>query len=151
MLQFVAEADFFDGAFFPGRGRDAEARVAGTDELHEPFGVTLERLGGLGEVEPFFEDGMRTQGRELGEQAGLVFVKGADEHALPRFALGGEEEVVEAVQHDGAAAEPGFQDERGFIDERIGEPLERVLGLGGARTDGGGAGRFHADGIAYWL
>ncbi len=55
------------------------------------------------------------------------------------------EELVAAVQHDRAAAEPRFEDEGGFVDQGLGEPLERVVGLDGAGADGGGAGGLHWD------
>ena len=145
-LQRVAEAHAFRGAFFLRGGRDTEAGIAGLRELHEAAGVGFEGLARLGEVEPFAEDGVRCQGREFGAKAGVVSVEGADEHALPRLALGGEEELVAAAEHDRAAAEPGFEDEGGVGGDGFGEPLERVLGLGGAGTNGGGAGRVHGAG-----
>ena len=49
------------------------------------------------------------------------------------------------MQHDGAAAEPRLEDERGFVDEWLGEPLERVVWFDGAGVDGGGVGGFHAE------
>src|SRR5687768_14090741 len=89
--QALSEADLFDGAFFLGRGRNAETRVAGAHELNEAPGVALERLSRLRQVEPFFENGVRRQGGELGAQAFLMLVKRADQHALPRLALRGQE------------------------------------------------------------
>jgi hypothetical protein len=80
---------------------------------------------------------------EVGAEAGVVGVKGADEDALPGLALGRQEKLVTAVEHDRAAAEPRLEEEGGFGEEGFGEPLERVVGFDGARADGGGAGGFH--------
>ena len=142
-LQFVAEADAFRGAWLLRGGRDAEAGVAGADELDETAGVGFEGVGGLRQVKPFAEDGMRLERGEVGAEAGVVGVKGADEDALPGFSLGRQEKLVTAVEHDRAAAEPRFEEEGGFGEEGFGEPLERVVGFDGARADGGGAGGFH--------
>ena len=147
-LQLVAEADAFGRAFFLRGGRDAEAGVAGAEQLDEAAGVSFEGVGIFRKVEPFTEDGVRGECGKIGAEAGVVFVKGADEHALPGFALGCQEKLVTAVEHDGAAAEPGLEDEGGFVEERLGEPLERVVGLDGAGADGGGPGGFHGGGQA---
>ena len=49
---------------------------------------------GFGEVEPFAEDGVLHERRDLGEERGVVLVRGADENALPGFVLGREDEAV---------------------------------------------------------
>lgn len=89
---------------------------------------------------------MRVERGEVGAEAGVVGVEGADEDALPRLALGGQEKLVTAVEHDRAAAEPGLEAEGGFGEEGLGKPLQRVVGLDGTRADGGGAGGFHGRG-----
>ena len=110
LLQSITEVDGAGGggAFLFRRGRDADAWVAGEGEANEVFGVGLEGFCALWQIEPLFQDRVLAQGGELGEEGGLVFVEGADEHALPRFALSGEEEGMQAVEHEGAAAEPRF-------------------------------------------
>ena len=113
--------------------------------MDETAGVGFEGVGCFGEVEPFAEDGVRRERGEIRAEAGVVFVKRAHEHPLPGLALGCKEKLVTAMQHDGAAPEPRLEDKGGFVDERLGEPLERVVGFNGARADGGGAGGFHAE------
>ena len=58
---------------------------------------------------------MLDEGGKLRAQARLVFVKRAHQHALPRLALRGEKQLMPAVEHDRASAEPRFQLERRFI------------------------------------
>ena len=113
--------------------------------MDETAGVGFEGVGRFGEVEPFAEDGMRRERREIRAEAGVVFVKRAHEHPLPGLALSCQEKLVTPMQHDGAAAEPRLEDERGFVDEWLGEPLERVVWFDGAGVDGGGVGGFHAE------
>ena len=113
--------------------------------MDETAGVGFEGVGCFGEVEPFAEDGVRRERGEIRAEAGVVFVKRAHEHPLPGLALGCKGKLVTPMQHDGAAAEPRLEDERGFVDEWLGEPLERVVWFDGAGVDGGGVGGFHAE------
>ena len=51
---------------------DAEARVAAFGQRDETLTDPLEGVGGLGEVEPFGEDGVWSERGEFSEEGGLV-------------------------------------------------------------------------------
>jgi len=68
--------------------------------LDEAAGVSLEGFSGLGQVEPFPEDRVLLQRGAFREEARLVFVKGAYQHALSGLALRPREELMLAPQRD---------------------------------------------------
>lgn len=92
--------------FLARRRRNADARIAFADQLNDASRVALEMLVRFRKVEPFAEHGMGSQRRKFSDEAGLVLSKGANQNALPGLALGCQEDLMVAIEHDRAAAEP---------------------------------------------